>query len=403
MDADIKEYVSTCASCQRNKGNRHAKGLLQPLSIPNRAWESMGMDLITQLPRTERGHDAIVVFIDRLTKMVHLVPTVTAVGAEEFARLFVRNVWRLHGVPKEIVSDRDPRFTSAFWREVCRLLGTKQSMSTAFHPQSNGQTERTNSTLEAMLRHYVSREQGDWDEFLDCAEFAINNSWQESVQNTPFRLNYGQDPLTPLTAQLGDKVPAADVLVGKLHELVAVAKDCMSRAQQRQKAYADESRVEEVFEPGAELVMLHTKNLKLQGAKKLLPRWLGPFAVKERIGEVSYRLDLPKSMGKIHPVFHVSLLKRFKAGERGKESHPPMPLLEDAEGPVFEVDRILSHRDMEVSTGKNRKRKLVRQYLIRWKGYDASSDTWEPESNLVSGVAELLQDYWASVSASTTS
>ena len=159
MDADIKEYVSTCASCQRNKGNRHAKGLLQPLSIPNRAWESMGMDLITQLPRTERGHDAIVVFIDRLTKMVHLVPTVTAVGAEEFARLFVRNVWRLHGVPKEIVSDRDPRFTSAFWREVCRLLGTKQSMSTAFHPQSNGQTERTNSTLEAMLRHYVSREE----------------------------------------------------------------------------------------------------------------------------------------------------------------------------------------------------------------------------------------------------
>ena len=399
MDQEIQEWVSACESCQRNKGNRRNKGLLQPLQVPTRAWESVGMDLITQLPVTVRGHDAIVVFIDRLTKMVHFAPTTTTVTAQLLAKVFVREVWRLHGVPKELVTDRGSQFTSEFWREVCRLVGTKQCMTTAYHPQANGQTERTNSTLEGMLRHFVSREQNDWDDWLDCAEFAINNSWQESVQNTPFRLNYGQDPLTPLTAQLGDRVPAADKLVGRVRELIAHAKECMERAQQRQKSYADESRVEEVLEPGVDQVMLHTKNLKLQGTKKLLPRWLGPFEILERIGEVSYKLALPKAMRRIHPVFHVSLLKRFKASVSGGESRPPMPLFEDVGGPVFEVERILSHRDMQQSTGKGRRKKTVRQYLIRWKGYDSSNDTWEPESNLVDGVDAMLAEYWEAVAA----
>jgi hypothetical protein len=139
------------------------------------------MDFITQLPMTKAGHYCILVFIDSLTKMVHLVPTITKVSAVESAKLLVHNVWRLHGLPKEIVSDCDPRFTSECWTEIMLMVGNKQSMSSTFHPQTDGQTEQANDILEDMLRAYVSPEQDNWDECLDAAEFAINNAWQEAV------------------------------------------------------------------------------------------------------------------------------------------------------------------------------------------------------------------------------
>jgi hypothetical protein len=196
---DVESYVFGCLVCLRNKAQTVKKvGLLQPLSIPSFKWESVSMDFITQLPVTKTGYDAIAVFVDRLTKMVHFAPTYTDCSARDVARLINDTVFKHHGLPSELISDRDPRFTSEFWTELTRLLGTKLKMSTAFHPQTDGQTERSNGVLEDYLRHYISPSQDDWDEWLPQAEFSVNNAWQESIKNTLFMLNFGQQPRTPL-------------------------------------------------------------------------------------------------------------------------------------------------------------------------------------------------------------
>jgi transposase InsO family protein len=164
MSQDVKACVSTCDLCQRNKAsNRKPAGRLHPVQIPGRRWGSVSMDLITQLPMTNHGHTAIVVFVDRLSKRVHFVPAHTEMSSEEFAHVFLREVFAKHGLPDDLVSDRDPRFTSAFWTEVCRHLGVKRFMSTASHPQSDGQTGRANRVLEDMLRNYVAMAQDDWE------------------------------------------------------------------------------------------------------------------------------------------------------------------------------------------------------------------------------------------------
>jgi hypothetical protein len=164
MAKDVETYVRACHSCQRTKAvQRKPAGLLQPLPIPDQPWESVSMDWVTCLPPTDRGFDSVLVFVCRLTKMVHLAPTTDKVTAEGTAQLFMENVWKLHGLPREFISDRDPRFTSRYWKALTHLLGTKTSMSTAFHPQSDGQTERVNRVMEDMLRQCVTPRQDNWD------------------------------------------------------------------------------------------------------------------------------------------------------------------------------------------------------------------------------------------------
>jgi RNase H-like domain found in reverse transcriptase/Reverse transcriptase (RNA-dependent DNA polymerase)/Integrase zinc binding domain/Chromo (CHRromatin Organisation MOdifier) domain/gag-polyprotein putative aspartyl protease len=195
MDKDIQLFVASCQKCQENKNrNDNIIGLLQPLPVPNYRWQQVTMDLITQLPRTKKGHDAIVVFVDKLSKYNYYEPTTTNVTAPELAEIFFRTVVRRHGVPESIVSDRDPRFTSMFWQCLWKKLGTKLAMSTAYHPQTDGQTERANRTLEDMLRSYVDLNQDDWDDCLVAAEIAVNNSINISTKETAFYLNSGQHP-----------------------------------------------------------------------------------------------------------------------------------------------------------------------------------------------------------------
>ena len=198
MDTDIGAYVQTCATCQRNKARTHSATVpLLPLEVPSRPWQSVSMDFITSLPKTKAGKTAILVFVCRLTKMVHMCATVNECTSADCAFLFLNTVFKLHGSPLELVSDRDARFTSAAWTEMCELLQIKGSMSTAYHPQTGGQTKRMNRVLEDMLRHYVSPTQQDWDVHLPLVEFAINNAYQESTQTTPFMLHYGLHPHTP--------------------------------------------------------------------------------------------------------------------------------------------------------------------------------------------------------------
>jgi hypothetical protein len=342
------------------------------------------MDFITQLPKTASGYDAILVVVDRLTKMAKFVPTTTDVSAKETAALFLREVFRVFGMPQELITDRDPRFTGKFFAEICRLLGVKQCLSTAYHPQSDGHTERMNRVLEDMLRHYVNPRGTDWDEFLPAVEFAVNSAWQESVRAAPFFLNYGRHPRGPAGPRVQSDVPQARDMRVRLQQALKDAKSCLSAAQSRQKAYADRHRQPLDFEVG-DNVLLSTQHARLSavGCKKLLPKWIGPFKVLARVGEVAYRLKLPPRL-KWHGVFHVSLLRAYV--DSGTVTPPPLP--EVIEGEVeYVVESILNHR---VVGGQKRPQ---RQYLVKWEGYGPEHNSWEPETHLVR-CEEAIAEYW---------
>jgi len=390
----VTAYVKTCASCQRNKSsNQMPGGLLQPLPIPTYPWESISMDYITDLPRTKDGYNAILVFVDRLTKMTHLCKCTTNVDSLGTAILFVDHVWKHHGTPMHIVSDRGSTFVGKFMTEVMRLIGAKHNRSTAFHPQTDGQTERVNRVLEDMLRHYVGEiDHTEWDTCLPTAEFAINNSYHESIGTTPFRLNNGRDPRLPLSLPLTQTspVPSAAQFADRMQEGLESAKKCLAAAQARQKRYYDKCHREVSFTTG-EQVLLRSKNIHMRTAQgrrstpKLLPKWLGPFTVDKPVGAVSYKLDLPASM-KIHPVFHVSLLKPYLSDGRVQ---PPGPILVDGEA-YFTIERVLDHR-----VNKRRRHAAQIEYLVKWLDYGAEHNSWEPESSLLDVESgDTLLRYW---------
>ena len=196
VSVDVANFVKKCDSCQHFKASHLLpQGEWHPLPIPGRRWESVSMDVITDLPPTERGFDTIVVFVDRLSKMVYLAPCTKSVTATELVHLFGENVWKLHGIPSNIVTDRDVRFAS-FWELMCEHFGIEHNKSSGKHPQSDGQTENANGVLEDTLRHFVSDSQTNWDTLLTVAEFAMNNAHNSTIQTTPFMLNYGQHPDT---------------------------------------------------------------------------------------------------------------------------------------------------------------------------------------------------------------
>lgn len=381
MHASVREYVTTCDSCQRNKPSHALKaGKLQPLPPPTSPWESISMDFITGLPATAAGYDAILTFVDRFSKQSHFIPTTTTCSAVDTAALFLREVYRHHGLPTSIVSDRDARFTSHFWQTVFRHLGTDLKMSTAFHPETDGQSERANRTIEEMLRHYVHPLHDDWDRYLPILEFAYNNSVNPSTHHTPFFLNTGRHPLTPASYALASRVPAADDYMAALATAHQAASAAIQLAQARQKSAADRRRRELSFQVG-DHVLLNTRNLELLGVRKFTARCIGPFRVTAVVSPVAYKLALPASM-RVHPVFHVSLLQPHRTSEafpaRQAAVRPP-PVAADAKGELWEVEAILDKRRGP-------------QWLVRWKGYGPDSDSWEPRSSF-DQCPELLDEF----------
>jgi hypothetical protein len=387
LKRDVEDYVRACPSCQVMKSATEAPaGLLQPLPVPERRWSSVSLDLITALPRTRRGNDAILVFVDRLSKMVHLAPCKKSVTAAGCADLFFRHVVRLHGAPDSIVSDRGTTWVNAFWEQMCARWQIKQKLSSAFHPQTDGQTERMNRTLEETLRHYVDTGRADWDEHLPCAEFAINDSVNSSTGFTPFFLNYGEHPSNPLLGA-PPAGPArsldATAFTEAIADAVKSAKEHLRAAQDRQKAAADKRRRDVTFTVG-DHVLLSTRNLRLAGPKKLMPRWIGPFPITELIGKTAARLELPAEL-QVHNVFHYSLLKPYCADARSRPP-PPLPVLEEGK-PLWAVKAILSHRDVRAGSGRS-----MREYLVEWQDRGAEHHTWEP-AEVLTNCDELVQAY----------
>jgi len=381
MNNDVRNYVKSCDSCQRIKASQQVPaGLLQPLPIPRQPWDQVSMDFITQLPQTKAGWDAIVVFVDTFSKMVHLVPTKTSASAPETARLFFDHIVKLHGLPKSIISDRDSKFTSKFWKSLFLTMGTKLAMSTAFHPQTDGQTERANRTLEDMLRAFVGYRQNDWDTSLATAEFACNNAPNASTGMTPFRINYGRDPYNPYMAlsNIPDDIPATTDFLEALKNATKMATDALVLAKANQEKNANKSRREVTFVVGDQVMLAaHHINLASQAArptKKLQHRFIGPYRVTQKVSPVAYKLELPETLH-IHPVFHVSLLRPYKDPtsfpDRAIPEPPPPPITID-DMPEYEVEHILDHRHRRNKT----------EYLVKWVGYPEHDASWEPAANL---------------------
>jgi hypothetical protein len=323
MHLDINHYVQPCDACQRNKHlNMKPVGLLQPLQLPARRWEHVTMDFITSLPKTHNNHDAIMVFVDKLSKYVRFAPTTTEVSSWDAAHIFSDKIVSLFGLPRKLVTDRDPRFTSNMFREFCKLFGIDNAFSTSFHPQTDGQTEKYNSVLKDMVRHYVNADQTNWDDLLPAAEFAVNNSKNDSTGETPAFLMQGQHPLTPVTLQTDSTVPAARLYASQLQQTIQNVQSNLRKAQDRQKFYADTRRRDVKFSVGDQ-VLLSTKNLNFQtvGTRKFLPKFIGPFPITQLVGSAAVRLQLPHTY-RIHPVFHVSLIKPYRQSE-----HTATPLL----------------------------------------------------------------------------
>ena len=241
LTLEVREFILSCPVCQQEKSqHRVPAGLLQPLKLPEQKWDDVSMDFIMGLPRSKSGNDGILTVVDRATKMVHLAPIRQTITAAETARLYWDKVGKLHGIPRSIVSDRDPRFTSKFWQEFWKILGSKLRMSSAYHPQTDGQSEAMNRVVEMVLRCTLLtiQKQDKWESLLPTVEFVINNSPTQATGYTQFYLNYGYHPCTPIDLiQNYDStlIEGVNAFVDRMKDNFSNAVEFLHRAQERMK------------------------------------------------------------------------------------------------------------------------------------------------------------------------
>src|SRR5215469_11885406 len=301
MTSDIGNFCRSCGQCQTTKdSNQRPAGLLHTLPVPNRPWQSIGMDFVGPLPYSN-NHDYLFVVIDRLTSMVRLIPTTTKVTASQTAWLFINEVVKLHGLPESIVSDRDPRFTSKFWRKVQCVLGVKLLMSTAFHPQTDGATERANRSIGQILRTAVSNDQTNWAEQCPMVEFAINSSISGTTGFAPFDLNYGFIPTIGIAGI--EQIPYRGVrsFARQAKWNLMAAHDAIIEQRVKQTHRANQSRRPDPPYKAGELVYLSTKNISIPTgrSRKLVPRFIGPYKIITVYEDSStILLELPEDLKK---------------------------------------------------------------------------------------------------------
>jgi hypothetical protein len=370
---DVTLFVAQCQVCQQAKSERvHPPGLLQPLPIPTGAWEDVSMDFVEGLPKSE-GFDTILVVVDRFSKYAHFISLKHPYTAQGVAQVFLDTVVKLHGAPKTIVSDRDKVFTSSFWTHLFQLMRVKLLFSTAYHPQTDGQTERVNQCLEQYLRCAVHDHPHKWRQWLALAEFWYNTTYHTALDCSPFKILYGYTPpvmAVPWLREEGDR----DVTTWLQARQVAseLLRERLAQAQNRMKQMADRGRTPREFQVG-EFVLLKLqpyaqKTVVNRPYPKLSFKFFGPFKIVARIGAVAYRLELPEN-AQIHPVFHVSQLKAFHP------KHTPvfaeLPKVADLSGPGIWPEKIVDRR--LVRRGNH----AVPQVMIKWSGLPVSSATWE--------------------------
>lgn len=310
MKHGTQKYISECPICQRAK-SEHCPypGLLEPLEIPDMAWQHITMDFIEGLPKSS-GKDVILVVVDRLTKLAHFIPLSHPYIVNTVAQAFIDNIFKLHGPPISIVTDRDGIFTSNVWQKVFKSLNVKLKFITAYHPQTDGQSERVNQCLETYLRCMVFQEPKKWASWLSQAEWWYNTAHHPSLKMSPFQALYGfAPPMVNEIALPGPEDTEAREFLAVKQEMFTKLKANLAQAQARMKKHADKKITERTLEVG-DMVYLRMQPyrmsaFRLRRALKLTSKYYGPYRIIEKIGKLAYKLLLPEGIN-IHPVFHVS-------------------------------------------------------------------------------------------------
>jgi hypothetical protein len=322
MRAKIFQYIETCETCQRIKRPKTCPIPVQPLEVLRRPWQHISYDMIVGLPLDGRK-DAILVIVDSFSKYSILVPCSTKVTAKDIADLFLEHVWKRHSFPEKTISDRGPVFNYKYLKALYERLGIKVHFSSAYHPQTDGQTERMNPGIEQFLRAYAGMYQKDWVKWLPMAEFAYNNATHSAMGTSPFKCLYGREPtMTP--SRIRTEVPEANDMADTPQEIWEETSAALRLAKERM-AGREPGEVPETFDIG-EKVWLDSRNLRLKtNSPKLMDRRLGPFRVLEKLSDRAYRLDHPENL-KIHNVFYVGLLSKVKEDESRLILREPGPL-----------------------------------------------------------------------------
>ncbi|KAK8951688.1 hypothetical protein KSP39_PZI004152 [Platanthera zijinensis] len=374
MKAEVLTYIQQCTVCQRCKtDNQRPAGLLQPLPIPDRVWQDISMDFIDGLPKS-KGKSTIFVVVDRLSKNAHFMAMSHPYTAASVAQVFMDGVFRLHGLPASIISDRGAVFVSDFWQALFRALNVQLRLSSAYHPQTDGQTEVVNRCIEGYLRCMCFERPRGWAEWLPLAEWWYNTTFHSAIRMTPYEVVYGQEPVlhTPYLEGIA-RAGEVDRSLAARERVIGILKNNLKQAQNRMKVLADKNRRERHLELGTwayvRLQPYRQTSLRIHGAQKLAQKYFGPFRVVEKIGEVAYKLQLPEG-AKIHPTFHISQLKEHRGA-------PPVAVVElpetvNEEGnllvePLAVLDRRIIPKNGRVAT----------QLLIHWTNGRIEEATWE--------------------------
>jgi transposase InsO family protein len=394
MAGDVREYVRTCPSCQVNKhSNRVSAGLLAPLPIPRAPFAALSVDFVMPLPASgPLRYTALMVVVCRFSKYVSLIPTHVEVTSAQCVELFMRHVWSIHGLPDNIVSDRDPRFVSGMYSELMQRLGVRRKLSTSSHPQTDGQTERTNQTVQIALRHYCTVDHSSWAEMLPQIQFAINARSSRATNLSPFFVAFGREPRSAIDALLRAgpadyQNEAADAFATRMRNIHAHVQDAMAAAQRAMAAQYDRHhRGVAPFSVGDQVLLSHNDLMRNTAtnantdarSQKFLPRFLGPFSVLQKMSDHAFKIDLPRHL-RFHNVVNVSKLKLYKPSDDVRFPGRPLPF----DRPAPEVDGVGNEEFVVESVLRKRLRRGRPEYLVKWRGYPPEDNTWVPVGNLL--------------------
>jgi len=385
----VKNYVKGCGKCQQFKINRNPAN---PAFLPiqgaksNRPFAYCSMDMITDLPMID-GYDSILSVVDHgLTKGVIFIPCSKTVTEEEVGKLLLKNVYRRFGLPDSFLSDRGPQFAAKAFRELLKLLGIESKLTTAYHPQGDGTTERFNQEIEAYLAIFCSSNPETWKDALPTLEFTHNDRKHADRRHSPFELMMGTQPLAIPISFENTKFPSVEERLKNLlkdrEEAIAAHELARARMITRKKGKTINFKI-------GQKVWLDSRNLKTYNNKKLSPRREGPFKILEQKGPVTFKIELPITW-RIHDVFHASLLMPYTENNTYGSNfpEPPPELINEEEH--YKIEAIISHRKQ----GKPRKGQSQKyKYLVKWAGYSVSSNLWEPSEMFGTTGKIVLNNY----------
>lgn len=388
MRREVLRIVRDCASCRENAILRHKPwGLAQPVISPSVPFHTIATDFVTGLPASSFGgedFDAFMTVTCKFTKVLRIIPCRADDSAEITAKRFFNVIYRYHGAPEAIISDCDPQFTSRFWTELCRLMGIERKLSTSYHPQTDGQSEKSNQTVEVALRHCVDYSQESWAKYIPEIEFSINTSKNDTTKTSPYRVLYGFDLRDGLSVLSGltERNPSAQEFRDNVARIRQEVSGAIALAQARQARYYDEKHTPKTFEVG-DMVMLDTRDFRIPGVSqnKIGPKRIGPFRILEKHGRLAYRIDLPPTY-RIHPV--ISIAKLEPATKDGHRHSRPPPIVKE-KNPEEEVEYEVEDIESEATVRRSLK------YLVRWKGYADHEMTWEPATEVSRGAKEIVR------------